>query len=118
MKLTIELYEWDIYLCIGKDTYEAKLKELNQDELISDGYDGAHSYFSHNFRFNSVIGLNTDELKKYPNYKTVAEKTLIHEITHAMQYIKQALSLDCKENEATIMEHLYDKFMPYLRERL
>lgn len=30
MKLSIELYEWDIYFYIGKDNYEAKMKEFKQ----------------------------------------------------------------------------------------
>lgn len=118
MKLSIELYEWDIYFCIGKDNYEAKMKEFKQDDLFTTGWDGIHTYFTENFRFNSIIGLDIDVLKEYPDYKSRIEKTLIHEITHAMQYIKEMLNLNCKESEAKIMEHLYDKLMPYLRERI
>ena len=118
MKLSIELYEWDIYFCIGKDNYEAKIKEFKQDYLLTTGWDGIHTYFTENFRFNSIIGLDIDSLKGYPDYKSRIEKTLIHEITHAMQYIKEMLNLNCKENEAIIIEYLYSNFMPYLRERI
>lgn len=119
-KISIELYEWDIYFCTSKEEYIQQMKKLEQTDYdFINNADGIHSYFGKNNRYISVIGLNIDLIKEnVDNFIFEAECVFVHEITHAMQYIKDCLNLKCNENEATVTMYLYREFMPYLRDYL